>query len=377
MNKKLLILMSLCLFINLFPNFVTADESDESRLYIKTLPCPKEYYDYVDGNIERFVLSANFSNDLEGIIRIGSPFSFLNDGSDIFYFPILCNDNVIYTFRVFKNSDGKCSGVLGEMFVEEFNKLIGTSINNPLSIYMEGSDIVAYINDEKNVIYSYPKGTEDDSYKIYSETSKSYEIVDIKRECNNVNFSLNIKDIASKTTNELNKNASNGTPAFLYLGVKSDIIETQGSQEWCAAFATAFIIRHIKGSNDNTLAKDVMNKFYDNPSYLDTITESQVIEYANYRSVYPTRKTSTLSNSLLINEIYNGRMVYLRMYRLENSEKKYHAVVLRGYNSSLKTWSIWNPWYKWFETFEMDGSYTPSNYTSREYYYFQTTYNWK
>lgn len=63
----------------------------------------------------------------------------------------------------------------------------------------------------------------------------------------------------------------------------------------------------MKGNNDSTSAQTVMSYFYTNPSNTDTIGESQVVQYADHRSLYPTYTTSTLSNSSLIDQIVSSK----------------------------------------------------------------------
>lgn len=280
--------------------------------------------------------------------------------------------------RVFQKESGEYDGVLGKSYVSDLNEALKkTSNNQPLVLMMEGDSVVTYIGEDRSVIFEYPDGTIDcrsnvpvaDFSKVFYSKNAEYEVVDAIKKNNRIDMSVFEDLFASR--NELRES---GTPAYKYLS--TTITETQGSNSWCAAYATAWIIRYVKGNNDNTAALDVMNYHFSNPTSSDSIGEAEVVEYANYRSIYPTHIKSTLSNSSLIAQIVASKPVYLRMYRTVGSEKKYHAIVLRGYSNNTSKWSVWNPWYNYYDSFSMGGTYIPAEHQSREYTYCHTIYNW-
>ena len=385
MKKTLSVILSLSMLMCLFSlsaNAQKVDDADSSTsgLYISTQSCPDGYVEYANANIQRYLLSVNPAElPSEGVITVGNPFCFSNAGSDIFYFPVICNDEIIYMLRVFPKEAGGYGGVLGKSFVSELNALAETtSYSTPLSMMMEQDSVVAYVGSEKYTIYTYPDRSMDDGNNDISPTSiAAYQVVDVKEENSSIDCTVNVESLLSSTfsTSPMQTMDSRFIPTGKFLA--TSITETQGSESWCAAYATAMIIRCINGKSDSTSAYDVMEYHFSDPSSSDSIGEAEVVQYANSRSIYPTHITSTLSDTSLINEIVNSRPVYLRMYRVSGSDKIYHAVVLRGYDSGTRTWSIWNPWYDFYDYFDMGGTYVPAEHSYREYIYCHTIYNWQ
>ena len=169
---------------------------------------------------------------------------------------------------------------------------------------------------------------------------------------------------------------ANGYPSYKFLATQ--ITETQGSEYWCNAYATAFIIRYIKGNSDDTEALDVMRYFYSSPQITDRLSVINTVEYANYRSVYPTYMDEFISTTAIMAQITLYQPVFISMYDTldQQPDHSVHAVVIRGYNYTIGTWSLWNPWYNSFETWMMNDSYTPSEGQAREYEPFETIYDW-
>lgn len=382
MKKLLYLVLSLIMLAGTFLTPFTAyavESSEETALYVVTKKCPDGYIEYANSNIQDFILSVDpLELQTSKNISIGTPFSFANPDSDVFYFPIIMNGEIIYMLRVFQKESGEYDGVLGKSYVSDLNEALKkTSNNQPLVLMMEGDSVVTYIGEDRSVIFEYPDGTIDcrsnvpvaDFSKVFYSKNAEYEVVDAIKKNNRIDMSVFEDLFASR--NELRES---GTPSYKYLS--TTITETQGSNSWCAAYATAWIIRYVKGNNDNTAALDVMNYHFSNPTSSDSIGEAEVVEYANYRSIYPTHIKSTLSNSSLIAQIVASKPVYLRMYRTVGSEKKYHAIVLRGYSNNTSKWSVWNPWYNYYDSFSMGGTYIPAEHQSREYTYCHTIYNW-
>lgn len=135
-----------------------------------------------NANIQRFLSSvdpAELPN--EGVITIGNPFCFSNADSAMFYFPIICNDAIIYMLEVFSKKAGGYGGVLGKSFVSELNALAEiTSYSTPLSMMMEQDSVVAYVNGEKYIVFTYPDGTMDDGNNISLQFIAAFQIVDAK-----------------------------------------------------------------------------------------------------------------------------------------------------------------------------------------------------
>ena len=390
MKKSLSVILALILFFVSIPFSAVAYDSmselpSSENLYIVTKECPKEYIEYASDNIMDFILSVD-PEELpdSGVITVGTPFSFGNSDSDMFYFPVLCDNEIIYLLRVFTAPSGNCEGILSKTLTKELNKLSKeTTQKTPLTILMEDDSIVAYVGKESTTIFEYPEGTfkNDITTDIKSVTrnlsspESMYITVDAHR-----NEDILAATSMDKIMNSLQMMAqsTNSIPTNKYLGTK--IIETQGNLPWCAAYSTAMIVRYVKGGGDNTKAIDVMKYFYSNPTSNNYIGEGNVIVYANSRSIYPTRVGYTLSINSLVQQIVYNKPVYLRMKNIKSTESNpYHAIVLNGYNTSKSRWRVWNPWYDEYDSFTMGGTYvplkeTPSKYT---YEYRETIYDWQ
>lgn len=166
-----------------------SQDKNWNNIYIITKKCPIDYFEYVASNIKDFILSVDPSElPKSGSITIGTPFSFGNTDSDIFYFPVLCDDEIIYTFRVFPKASGGYGGILSKAFVSELNAFsLKTSIDRPLVFMMEDDSVVAYIGTSRKVLLNYPSGTVDcksnitvnNFSKAFFSNSSNYEVVNI------------------------------------------------------------------------------------------------------------------------------------------------------------------------------------------------------
>lgn len=357
--------------------------SPVKELYMLTKSCPDGYKAYVATNIEEFLLSVE-EEDLpeDGTITVGVPFCFGNYGSDIFYFPILCNSEIVYTLRVFPVGSGEYSGILGKNYVKDLNLYaMKSSIERPLEIVMENNVVVAYIGDEREVIFEFPiENASNENQSILMETisvalqnNEERSVINIMERCDEVSQSIAISELNANRNIENTRNVN--IPTYKYLTLR--LTEFQDELPWCAGYATAAIIRYVKGNNDNTTAYDIMNHFFDNPNINCSIGEDEVVEYANSRGIYPTLLRNALLNTELIREIAEDSPVYLRMRRSENGDHYHHAIVLRGYSQTTAKWSIWNPWYDYYESLDFGATYVPAEDTAKQYTYVHTVYNWR
>lgn len=358
------LLMVVCV---LFATSVFAKEIVDTKVdcavYIQSAACPAEYIDYAESNIERFLNGTELPNDmLSGKFELGQPFSFINEAADIFYFPVLCDGEIVFLFRIFPLGEGGYSGILSSMLADKINTLCNkSSIETPAQLSMVDNKIVASVGDEVYIWHEYSvNDIQNDSEIVRSKTSPK-TVVEI------TNPSMTI---------EIIQNFSSRSADSCYLGNDNTISETQAQKEqWCMAYAEAWVMRFIKG--DNTSATQILKHIHDRVNEEDAISDSQAIIYANYRGVYPIDHNSKLSNDLLIAELVNGRPVIYTVQRMTEGSHAKHALVLRGYDGESGTWSIWNPWYDVYETMDMGGAYVPYLHTDRLYRYCDTMTNWQ
>lgn len=136
-------------------------QTGQPGLYVRTLPCPMNLAAYAADNLERFV-RAHLSDPSfvvgDGQLTVGQPFSFCNEGSDIFYFPVLLEDEIILLLRTWKSeSTGKCSGILSAHLASELSALAPlTTPETPLSLVKEGYDTTALIEGQAHLLHSSP-----------------------------------------------------------------------------------------------------------------------------------------------------------------------------------------------------------------------------
>lgn len=75
-----------------------------------------------------------------------------------------------------------------------------------------------------------------------------------------------------------------------------------------------------------------------------SITNKQLIKYANSKKSYPSRTSNTISQSKVVTQINSSKPIYLGCEGSGTYKKARHALVLRGYNTKSSTYSVWNPW---------------------------------
>ena len=362
MKKVLSIILSISLLLTLANTYVFAENDnrrENEHFFVKTIVCPNDYIEYANSNIISF-LESHCENGVPNVkIKLGSPFTFMDEGSDVYYFPVMFDDVIRYIFRVYPNPKGSYDATISSFLVEDLEMLAKrTSIHTPLQLNRNKQDIVATIGDDKYILFTYP----DDMCEPVNELSDSKvlsqaSVVDIKVGSN----------IFVSTTNS-NRASSNSWSHYISL----NITETQGSNNWCAAYSTATIVRTL--GYGSCTAYGIMTIFYRRPTASDNLSRTQVVTYANMSGLYPIRVENTVSSSTLINDLQNNRPVYFSMTRTGGN----HAVVLRGYNSRNEKWSIWNPWFTFYETFSWGGTYVPTGYSSGtySYTYARTIYHW-
>lgn len=337
---------------------------------------------YAANRIQDLLLSADLEKLNGGELRLGSPFCFFNSDSDIFYFPVLRGNKIVYLLRVYPLSSGGYSCVLSEMLTQELEELAWrTSETQPLKLVMEQNVIAAYIGSERYVLFAYPKeglfySAADDPQDEFSSYTNT-RAVNIKATLGELSFTIPVESLLQLRAHSIADELEESTVKAKYLS--TTITETQDTLPWCAAYATAMIVRYLIGNGDNT--RDIMSYYYGFPNETHSLSWDDLSFYARFRGISVTLFNDTISNSKLMTEIDSNRPVYLSMVQSAINEdgeveKLYHAVVLRGYDSAARVWSIWNPWYNFYDSFDMDGTYVPAMHKTVEYTYARTIYEW-
>lgn len=369
MKKILSMILSLVMLLTLSTAAFATDndrgfsaESDSTRVYISSYDCPTQYVAFANEKIGAFLEASEFSDFSP--CYLGNPFTFANADSSVYYFPVFYSGKIICILRVYSNEQGDIAGVLSKGFADELNTTAKrTSASAPLHIYLNGSDIVFKTANTEKTVLTYPDSQWSTARMNLAE-SASITTVECSSE-NSTQISRPSDAQRSLTASRyLDIFEANGRPA-----------ETQGDNNWCAAYASAAIMRY-KGMN-GLYAVDLMEYFYgNNPSTEETLSDDQVYTYATVQGFYTSKTNSTLSFVQLCNEINYDRPVYLVVRRPVGNEHKYHAIVLCGYNDTSAMMRIWNPWYECYETIYSLYNYVPYDHQNRTYEYVRTIYNW-
>lgn len=345
MKRRIISLLCCFIMAMSIPSTAFAADNNASNCYIATTECPAEYISYASQNISQFVSSLD--NDLNyNSIEIGTPFAFADAGSDVYYFPVICDGHIEFLFRVYPDGD-TYSAAISPFLAEELESLASyTSSNCPMYLNLVDSKIVATIGSRSFTLFEYPENMAVLNNASSRILTASYSVVNAKLPSN---IAVSIRQTRD-----------------VYEYISLDITEHQTNESWCTAFCLAAIYR--TQTNYSTNARDVMTRAIGSNPSINTAFPWVSDNGVKMRTVSrqfglnPTVKTTTVSSSVLIAEINAGRPCLVAM---ESGSIK-HSVVLRGY-TSLGTWGIWNPWYEYFESYSMSGTYVPTGYTAATY----------
>lgn len=352
-RKAVSLLLASILTILLMPSDISATETEmtENGCYIATTECPQGYIDFAEENASNYILSMGESSNYDDII-VGSPFAFADDGSDVYCFPVICDDVITYLFRVYPDGDSY-SAAIGRFLTDDIEELSDlTSVQNPMYLNMVDNRIVATIGTEEYMLFEYPENISNVN-QTNTISVTEYEAVNIKE------------------ASGIELNFTQTRDVYQYINL--DIVETQPTvgNNWCTAYCLAAIIRTQTTfyANAEGCAIIVLGS---NASPSQNFPWNSIATVANQYSLSPTVLTTTASNSVLIAELNANRPVIAAM----DSGSYQHSVVLRGY-STVGNWSIWNPWYSTYESYSMSGAYVPLGLTANgnSYYPYMHAYN--
>lgn len=149
----------------------------DSELYIETTICPQEYIEYAENNIVGFVESYGEGNLSYSSIFVGTPFSFVDYDSDVYYFPVICDGTIKYILRVYPNNNNSFDAVISDFLAAELESIARyTSITTPLRLNRVGNYIVASIGSNSFILFSYPEEMNPFSSEEISGTSASHSL---------------------------------------------------------------------------------------------------------------------------------------------------------------------------------------------------------
>ena len=373
--KKTISIFCVIIFL-LLCSFAAFAEKNDNILSFYCKSCPSKIVDYATQNYAKFVNSACEANIIEcnSIIELGSPFmifDFQND-NDIFLFPVICDDKVLGTFRVYEDcntsedSQVTYSAVFSVFLADELNQLMTNGASGPFLLYYGSDGIYVYENNKSDKLLNYTGriSNEQLNYESAFIDNKLHKLC-----VSQINNYLSIADLALYSQ-------INGTRYTHYIALS--ITETQpNGYSWCGAYATAAILRTLSGNSTTPTASSLMNMFYGSPSPSDRFYNSYAVTAGNIYGYSPTYITSTLSINNTYTEINANRPIYLYCSAyFPPSLFDYHAIVMTGYSSTASSYTVWNPWHSYQEIMS---SSTNNYYDSAENCYLawqQTVYGW-
>lgn len=361
-NKNIVILLLVfLLFISMTTEIkVYAQETENlAGLYIESQICSQNIIKYAKENVYRFILAEMVEKNIKysNLPVLGSPFALINEEEDtvIYYFPILYNNHIEATFRVYE-VNGQLAGIYSEALANELEELSKkTTAEKPAVIAVNNGNVIAITCEGIDVLQKDPYGK-----NIKEDKLKNFQKISIQSSDNEViNCKTPIQYLSKIDTSEITVN--NTLPRFKYLN--TTIRETQSSYPWCAAYVTAFIVNFRTGRTD-IRARDVVKFAHPNSNniYQETVSRSQCIAFAKKYGLNPYQPSSNISYSTAKRQIAAGKPVYMGCDEISGDKKGRHALALRGYNEQTGVFSVWNPWYNYYETMPIDTRiYTATN----------------
>ena len=321
----------------------SAEESQVSSKYIQTSAIPSDIIQYAQNNVNRFI-SSDSETTANSAYSLGSPFSLenYNTESTVYYFPIICQNSIVATFRVAKYN-GVCSGVYSSVLVEELNNIKSTE-TNPCYFYADSKSIYMVQNNNVDVVYTTSADNVSEPLLARSAASIQFNAVDC--------MSVISSGIRATKTDPVSARSLSSNPSFYTVANAESKCsdETQGSEPWCAAYVAAFIVRCRTNSSSPTAAA-VMATVYPGktPAELQELSlyDSDARMYYQGRGYTATLGYTRINNANVQSFILANKPIHLLCANVVQGAN--HSLSLVGYNTPNQTYKIWNPWYSFLE----------------------------
>lgn len=318
------IVMTICVLCATIPH---AFANEISGLYIQSPVVDNRRNDFIE-TITNNVFSELYHMDDIGSINsndiyMGQAFQL----NEITYSPIVNDNKNIALLAVFSVDSG-LSWSLSKDFSDGLNAIARqTSQQSPALLFTKKGNVYSKIGLQIQKITNNPENN------LISE--REYDSL--------VTYNILVPYINNPLSGKFNRSFRS---ALSVRKLNFDFAEVQGSQQWCAAFVTAQILR-FKGKGD-VRARQIMSYFYPYASNLESksLTHGNVINYANTKGVYPYKTSRVLSYSEVINQVNASKPIYLSAKGSGGYDGRSHALALGGYSDYMYfVWNPWNPWY--------------------------------
>ncbi len=179
MKKILSIILTVALIVSLGSIVAFAQtRGSNARLFIETPECPQGYVEFAEDTIVGFIESQCEGNMPYSSVTVGRPFAFLDYGSDVYYFPVICDGAIEYIFRVYPSQNTGYDAAISSFLAAELESLAKeTSVRRPMKFSSVGNKIIATIGNAEYVLFTYPEDVSDIPLPTNSRTQGSISTI--------------------------------------------------------------------------------------------------------------------------------------------------------------------------------------------------------
>lgn len=332
------------IYANSKENLEVEKSSKINETYFFSREIPNDVIEFAKKTFQKKFLKSDVEKNVDKVYLCNP---FLLESSTIYTFLIRTDKEVLYTLMVFNDKNKN------NTFAWQFNK--GRTLNKIKEKINVGG---IYKMNFKNVNLDYP-------YKIL------FEKLD-KMNDNFVNITKSI-DVKYFKDDFKTKDVDYQTPYPYEYALPMEPIEFQENLPWCSAYSGAKILSYELG--EDIRAYDIMSWVFPSYSYSKliskTLSDSELISYANYKGSYPFCVDYALTRDEIMEEITSKRMIYAGCENL--NKKSFHAMVVYGYKKDI-SYKVFNPWNEYYDV-DMNSS-NIETYNGINFYWFDSIKNW-
>ena len=294
--KKILSVVFCSLLAFSMNSFTGAKAEENDMLYFKTIK--SEVADtYAKETVYDFLIAENTIKPiLNEKITMGQGIyvqETSNESIPTYYYPIYIDNKLTYVYRIFDDGTGNYTGIFSENFVDDLTKYAG---NTP-----EDAPIISLDPQNNQELFISDNGT-----TIVNSKTGSVEAFRTKAEFRSASAFKPV-DISDKTSFFV-KPQTRATSYNYMLNI--NIVETQGSTNWCFAYVTATALRY-KGKN--VRASTITNYF--NLGTQTALSVDNAKKYCKTKGVtYDGRYSGSIMNSSLHGYLRGGAIRYLGLW---------------------------------------------------------------
>lgn len=250
----------------------------------------------------------------------------------IYYFPVILNENFKFIFTIILNSDGSYSATLGRDFANALNNLQKNAINDPYIIIntSKGEMFAQNSKDSLSLNGEYLRLDQKNNVKLPINLSQNNKSDRLIKNISNKFETLPID--ASDTITQNNLSVKNPLNTLSSSGNSLNVgIVAQGDLPICWAATVASITNYRnKYSLTAKTVCDNMNLPYQG------VAPTVSADALNHYSVTSTYTATVPSQSTIMNNIDNGKPIYMS----SDSTIGAHATTLYGYMISTQGFVI-------------------------------------